>query len=74
MSRFTVEARVVNIVMYWPVAEAAAGWISICTKAGLKINPGPIPDKAARNAAENETTPSLRQLWTVNYWSPLVNS
>jgi hypothetical protein len=71
--RLRVDAKVENNVMYMPVAEAAAGWISICTKAELNIDPGPIPDKAAKNAAMKETIQSLRQLRTVSYWSPLVN-
>ena len=70
--KLSVEAKVVNKVMNCPVAEPAAGCISIATKAELNNEPGPIPDKAAKKADENEIRQSLRQLRTVNYWSPLM--
>lgn len=58
MSRLIVADRVVNIVMYIPVADATAGWMSSRIKKELKMTPGPTPDMAARKAAKNATNTS----------------
>ena len=54
-----MEANVVNRVRYIPVAEAAAGCMSICTNAGLNMRPGPMPAKVAKNAPKKATRESL---------------
>ena len=62
-----VAQRVVKRVIYIPVADATAGWISIDTSTGLKIVPGPIPDRDAKKAPRNAKIDNLIEFLTVSF-------
>jgi len=65
-------AKVVNIVMYIPVADATTGSVPIITSIDTKIFPGLIPQKAAISDPKNETPTNIPMLDLVAYRSPDV--
>ena len=69
-----VDARVVNIVRYIPVAVATLGSISIKIRAGTKRNAGPTPQKEATIPPIQLIIVSLMMFFLVAWTSPGVNS
>jgi hypothetical protein len=70
MSITNAAEHVVYIVRYIPDADPAAGGIFIAIKAGLKIEPVPIPTQAPQNAPKKATQIILTEFFTVHSKSP----
>ena len=66
--------RAVKRVKYIPVDVATEGARSRITKTGQKIVPGPIPQKAAQNAAKNDKLTIIINPLFVDLKSPLTNT
>jgi len=66
--------RLVNKVMYMPVAVATYGSVPIINKPLTKINPGLVPEKEAIIAPKNDMAEMMKRLKVVPSKSPSVNS
>ena len=65
-----VEAKVVNIVMYIPVAVATYGSTPKMVMAGQNIVPGPTPLKAAANDPNQPTHKTVLKFLSFSSSSP----